>query len=183
MDTLLQIQVNDNALLARVAAAMDNAVKRGGAWIACKPGCTGCCMGPFAITAMDAARLKRGMAHLVVADPLRAEAVRVRAEAYMERIKEWGTCEDVDSLPEELDDAPCPALDVSTGLCDLYETRPLTCRVFGPATRIADGPVGACELCFAGAPDEQIEQAAVDVAFVEDEQSGGTTIVACALVG
>jgi Fe-S-cluster containining protein len=53
-------------------------------------------------------------------------------------------------------DEPCPALDPATGLCDLYEARPMTFRVFGPAVRSEDG-LCVCELCFQGATDEEIE--------------------------
>ena len=180
MDALVQIRAEDDVLLERVAATMADAVRRGGAWIACKPGCTACCRGPFAISAMDAARLRRGLTELSVADPVRAEAVRASARAYLKRI---GKAVDIDSLPDEMDEEPCPALDLSTGLCVLYESRPLTCRTFGPATRMGDGPVGACELCFDGASDEDIERCAVDIGFMEEEESAESTIVARALAG
>ena len=40
-------------------------------------------------------------------------------------------------------------------MCELYESRPMTCRVFGPPVRSEDG-LGVCELCFRGASDEKI---------------------------
>ena len=46
-------------------------------------------------------------------------------------------------------------LDPETGLCELYESRPMTCRVFGPPVRSEDG-LGVCELCFQGASDKEI---------------------------
>jgi Fe-S-cluster containining protein len=52
-------------------------------------------------------------------------------------------------------DEPCPVLDPQTGLCELYESRPMTCRIFGPPVRSEDG-LGVCELCFQGASDEEI---------------------------
>ena len=52
-------------------------------------------------------------------------------------------------------DEPCPVLDPKTGLCELYESRPMTCRVFGPPVRSEDG-LGVCELCFQGATDDEI---------------------------
>ena len=52
-------------------------------------------------------------------------------------------------------DEPCPALDPQTGYCELYESRPMTCRVFGPPVRSEDG-LGVCELCFQGASDQEI---------------------------
>jgi Fe-S-cluster containining protein len=52
-------------------------------------------------------------------------------------------------------DEPCPVLDQETGLCELYESRPMTCRVFGPPVRSEEG-LGVCELCFQGASDKEI---------------------------
>jgi Fe-S-cluster containining protein len=52
-------------------------------------------------------------------------------------------------------DEPCPALDPETGNCELYESRPMTCRVFGPPVVSEDG-LGVCELCYQGASDEEI---------------------------
>ena len=56
---------------------------------------------------------------------------------------------------EFANDEMCPVLDPETGLCDLYDARPMTCRTFGPPVR-SDGGLGVCELCFHGASDEQI---------------------------
>jgi len=47
-------------------------------------------------------------------------------------------------------------LDPKTGMCDLYEYRPMTCRVFGPPVRNEGGGLGICELCFHGATRQQI---------------------------
>jgi Fe-S-cluster containining protein len=52
-------------------------------------------------------------------------------------------------------DEVCPALDPNSGLCELYEYRPMTCRTFGPPVRSEEG-LGVCELCFQGASDEEI---------------------------
>jgi Fe-S-cluster containining protein len=70
---------------------------------------------------------------------------------------------DEDGLPEDMDDVDCPALDPATRCCDLYEARPFTCRTFGPALRISEGAIGACELCFEGASEEDLAQCAVDM--------------------
>jgi Fe-S-cluster containining protein len=53
-------------------------------------------------------------------------------------------------------------LDPTTGTCDLYESRPLTCRTFGPAIR-SGGAVGVCELCFPGANEDEIAACAVEL--------------------
>lgn len=57
---------------------------------------------------------------------------------------------------------PCPVLDPSTGTCELYASRPITCRAFGPPVRSEDG-LGVCELCFHGATDEQIAACEMEV--------------------
>ena len=49
--------------------------------------------------------------------------------------------------------APCSIQ--RPGLCELYESRPMTCRVFGPPVRSEDG-LGVCELCFQGASNKEI---------------------------
>jgi Fe-S-cluster containining protein len=59
-------------------------------------------------------------------------------------------------LDSELaDNEPCPVLDPETGTCELYESRPMTCRVFGPPVRSEEG-LGVCELCYHGATKEEI---------------------------
>ena len=75
------------------------------------------------------------------------------------------------------EEEPCPVLDPETGACDLYDARPLTCRVFGPAVR-SEGGVGACELCYVGAGDEEIAGCAVelDAGVLDDDRE--TTVAA-----
>jgi Fe-S-cluster containining protein len=108
-------------------------------------------MGPFPITQLDARRLREGLAELEGADPTRARNIR-------ERAREAAKTESANS-----DDQPCPALDLATGLCDLYAARPVTCRVFGPPMRVSDGPVGLCELCFQGASEEAMAACATEI--------------------
>ncbi len=56
-------------------------------------------------------------------------------------------------------DEPCPALDPTTGACDLYDARPMTCRTFGPLVRsgLEEG-LAVCDLCYHGANDQQIAE-------------------------
>ncbi len=51
--------------------------------------------------------------------------------------------------------SPVPFSIQKPGTCDLYESRPMTCRVFGPPVRSEDG-LGVCELCFQGATPQEI---------------------------
>lgn len=140
---------NDRELVRLIDAAMAEAARRSGAWITCRPGCVECCKGPFEITRLDARRLKTGLEELAVREPDRAARVIWRAREVVAR-------GDVLS-----DDEFCPALDPESGLCDLYVARPVTCRVFGPAVLGRGGAVGACELCYQGASDEEIAACAV----------------------
>jgi Fe-S-cluster containining protein len=156
----------DQKLVQIVDAALTDAARRSGDWLVCHPGCTQCCIGVFAINQLDASRLKRGLTKLEKESPERAEAVKVRARESWVRLspefpgnKATGILSDDQEAAEKFDeygdDEPCPALDPATGLCELYEFRPMTCRVFGPPVRSEDG-LGVCELCFHSASDEEI---------------------------
>ena len=139
----------DEALIRIVDAALAEAERRSGPWLVCRRGCTECCLGPFPITQLDARRLREGLAELERRDRQRAARVRERArQAVAQAVA---------------DDDPCPALDPSTGTCDLYAARPITCRIFGPPVRRGFDAVGVCELCFQGASDEEIAACAVEV--------------------
>ena len=185
----------DRAFIQIVDAALAEAARKSGAWLVCRPGCCECCIGPFAITQLDAARLRTGLAELEASDAARAARVRQRAREAADRLPEFPEgqpCNDpefeawLEALP---DDDPCPVLDPETGTCDLYSARPVTCRVFGPPVRWGGDAVGVCELCFEGATDEEIAACEVqfDVAEREAEllrQSAGPrgqTVVALAL--
>lgn len=133
-------------LVQIVDAAMAEAVRKAGAWLACRPGCAECCMGPFPISAADAQRLRNGLDGLESQDPERAARIRRRAAA-------WAGG----------DDEACPALDPDARTCDLYSVRPLTCRTFGPPVRCASGDLAICELCFDGATQEEIEACVVEL--------------------
>jgi Fe-S-cluster containining protein len=158
----------DSQLVQIVDAALADATRRAGAWLACRPGCTQCCHGAFAINMLDVLRLRAGMDTLRATDPSAAEAIEQRARAWLaehgpdfpgDLATGWlGTSDDEQSRFEEFaNDAPCPALNSVTGLCDVYAWRPMTCRVFGPPVRMNGGDsLGCCELCFVGASQSQI---------------------------
>jgi len=157
----------DQELVQIVDAALTATTQKAGAWIACRPGCTQCCVGAFAINALDASRLRAGLAELRRSDAERASAVVRRANSYRERVRgtfpgnpDTGILDsDEESqlrFEEFANDEVCPALDPESGRCDLYEFRPMTCRVFGPPVRNEGGGLGICELCFHGASPQQI---------------------------
>jgi len=156
----------DQKLIQIVDAALADATRRSGEWLACRPGCTQCCIGVFAINRLDALRLRRGLAELKKNNPEREAAVIERARESVARLRDefpgnrkTGILGEDDAAAQKFEefanDEPCPALDPGTGLCELYESRPMTCRVFGPPVRSEDG-LGVCELCFHGASEEDI---------------------------
>ena len=161
-----RLPAGDHALIQIVDAALADAARRSGDWLVCRPGCTQCCVGVFAINQLDVARLQHGLAQLEKKDPQRARRIRQRAQASVARLApdfpgnaatgvldEGPEAEQL--FAEFANDEPCPVLDPETGLCDLYDARPMTCHTFGPPVR-SEGGLGVCELCFHGASNEQI---------------------------
>ena len=158
----------DQQLVQIVDAALAEAARKSGPWLVCRPGCTQCCMDPFPISQLDAARLRQGMAELAKTDPSRARSVRRRAQDFVRRFSSTFPGDPKTGILEESEEAesrfgdfandePCPALDPVTGMCDLYSARPMTCRTFGPPVRSGpEGALGVCELCYHGASDQQI---------------------------
>jgi Fe-S-cluster containining protein len=184
----------DSELIRIVDAAMAEAARRSGSWLACRPGCSECCIGPFPITTLDAIRLQEGLRDLAVHDPQRADAVRRRALASAERIRREypdDSLKTVLATEEKAADEICPALDPESHTCDLYAARPITCRTFGPAVHFGTASVAVCELCYRGATDTQIAacEVTVDAENMEGELLrelatrglAGETIVAFAL--
>jgi Fe-S-cluster containining protein len=160
----------DRKLIQIVDAAFADTARRSGEWLVCRPGCTQCCVGVFPINQLDALRLRKGLRTLESAAPDRAGQIRARARDAIKRLsKDFPGDPRTGALNESAEadlrssdfanDEPCPALDPATGLCELYESRPMTCRVFGPPVRTHgedEEGLGVCELCFQGATDAQI---------------------------
>ncbi len=164
---------SDRRLLQVVDETMAEAARRAGSWLACRPGCTECCHGPFPINRLDARRLREGMAALSETDPERARAVGSRARAQLSILldgfpgdPETGVLaddgEEADPYFSRHGALPCPALDPETGRCDLYSWRPLTCRTFGPPVRIGESALPPCRLCFQGAAAGEVEACRVE---------------------
>jgi len=196
----------DTDLIQIVDASLADAKRRAGEWLVCRPGCTQCCYGAFAINQLDVQRLRVGTEALRKDQPERAAEVERRAQRWIDEFGSDFPGDAASGLLGETDaeraafeefanDAACPALDPATGLCDVYDARPMTCRVFGPPvqTGTEDGApaLGHCELCFAGASAEQvaacempvpseIEESIVDELAREDLR--GETVVAFALL-
>jgi Fe-S-cluster containining protein len=163
------LPAGDRQLVQIVDAALADATRRSGTWLVCRPGCTQCCIGVFSISQLDALRLEHGLNELETTDPERAAGVRSRAKESIARLaSDYPGNPKTGILDPELEDRfadfandePCPALDPATGTCDLYCSRPITCRAFGPPVRSGNGSgensLGVCELCYQGATEEEI---------------------------
>jgi Fe-S-cluster containining protein len=193
----MDLPAADAQLVQIMDAALAEASDRAGSWLACRPGCTQCCHGAFAINALDAARLRDAL-HAAGSSTL--EAVQRRAQAWVaefgpdfpgDRVTGiLGTSEEDQARFEEFaQDAACPALNPESGLCDVYAGRPMTCRAFGPPTRMGEGDaLGCCELCFVGASEQEIAACEMPVPWEIEEQlvaqaeDAGETVVAFALL-
>src|SRR5689334_945422 len=158
----------DQKLIQIVDGALAETARKSGDWLACRKGCTQCCYGPFAISQLDAMRLRKGLSDLNGNDPQRAAQIHRRAKQAVARLtpefpgdpRSGILDEDEDAearFAEFANDEPCPALDPATGTCDLYSARPMTCRTFGPPIRSGEeNGLGVCELCYHGATEKQI---------------------------
>jgi Fe-S-cluster containining protein len=193
----------DPVLVQIVNAALGESAQRSGHWLACRPGCSQCCVGVFAINQLDAARLRKGLAILETHDPERAARIRTRAEDAVARLSPEFPGDPMSGVLDESPEAaqrwndfapdePCPVLDPQTGTCELYESRPILCRTFGPPI-MSEGDLGVCELCYEGATDEQIAacemhpdpenlEAALLKEYETETGLRGETIIAFALV-
>ena len=193
---------HDKKLVQILDASLHDSEWRSGDWLVCKPGCTPCCIGVFAIDQLDVLRLQEGLATLNESDPERAARVRKRASESWQRLAPGfpgdphtgvlGTDDEAAAEFEAFADfEPCPALDPNLGTCDLYEWRPVTCRVFGPPVP-SEGGLGVCELCFHGATVNEVASCELKlddanalqaelVGQLETNGQSGNTIVAFAL--
>lgn len=172
-------KAEDRRLLTLVDAALDRARAVAGAHLVCQSGCTPCCFGPFAITQLDAWRLREGLRALAETEPGRAAAVRRRAAAAVARQAPafgpgpagvFATEAEEERFYETFASDPCPALDPDSGACTVYAWRPVACRTYGPPVRMGGDDLPPCPLCFKKAASAEIETArqTIDVAHVED---------------
>ena len=196
----MRLPAGDSELVQIMDGALAEAARRAGEWLVCRPGCTPCCHGAFAIGPLDALRLSAGMEALRAAEPLKAEAVEERARTWIAEHgadfpgdRETGilgeTVAERERFEEFANEAACPALDPATGRCDVYAWRPMICRVFGPPVRVGDGSALAhCELCFAGAGRTEVAACEMPVPhdlearLVEEVGEEGETVVAFAVL-
>ena len=210
-DGLIRLRQQDTQLLQIVDTAFADSARRSGEHLVCRPGCTQCCHGAFAINPLDALRLRTAMDELALTDPEKAAAIEERARHYLAEFEPSFPGDQTTGILDESDEgqaafedfaneAPCPVLNPDTGLCDLYVARPMTCRVFGPPVRVQSEPDEAseegfaiCELCFTNATEEEIaaaemivphaeEQSVLETLQHEQPSTAGNTIIAYCLL-
>lgn len=142
------IQARSDAWFARAKASLLGALP-------CRRGCCRCCVGPFAITKLDAMAIQRGLDTLepAVRDEIRGKARRQADEmaASFPQLRESASLDawrdaDLDALARRFRDRPCPALQVEDGSCRIYPFRPVTCRMMGIPVESGGSVVGACEV-------------------------------------
>jgi Fe-S-cluster containining protein len=201
-----RLPAGDRELVQIMDAALVEAARRAGDWLVCKPGCTQCCYGAFAINALDALRLRAGMETLRVDEPALAAKIEGRARLWMEEHRAefpgdaatgllGDTEEDRARFEDFANETACPALDPATGRCDVYAWRPMTCRVFGPPVRVEgesgdadEVALGHCELCFVGASKEDVTACEMalpqeaETRLLDEVEGAGETVVAFALL-
>jgi Fe-S-cluster containining protein len=196
----MQLPEGDTELVQIMDAALAEAARQAGPWLACRPGCTQCCHGAFAISPLDALRLGAGMEALRAANPSLAAEIERRAQAWVEEFAagfpgdvDRGVLGDSEEEQERFEEfaneAACPALDPATGRCDVYAWRPMTCRVFGPPVRMGEGEaLGCCELCFVGVAEAEIAACEMPIPhelearLLDQIKEKGDTVVAFALL-
>jgi Fe-S-cluster containining protein len=200
-----KLRQQDAQLIQIVDAALADATRRAGPHLACRPGCTQCCYGAFAISPLDALRLRTAIEEMSITQPAQAAAIIGRASRYLAEFgasfpgnPETGILgeseEDQAAFEDFANEVPCPALNPENGLCDLYAARPMTCRVFGPPVRsqnaTSEEGLAVCELCFTEATPEEIAAAEMTVPYAEEQNlldqlqreqptSGDTIIAYC----
>ena len=159
------------------------------------------------------------MAEMSIQNPAQAAVIAERARQYLAEFgpelpgnRETGilgtTPEEEAAFEDFANQAACPALDPATGLCDVYEARPMTCRIFGPPVRMNPAPSGnpagttfsmnrnpseelrrprrLRAVCFTQATQEESAAAEMTVPWAEeqvilDQLEPGNTIVAYCL--
>lgn len=172
------LQQSDRRLIAVVDNLTSEAAAVAGRHLTCRSGCTPCCFGPFAITPLDAWRLRQGLDALGTTEPARVTAIRQRARAAVVEQAGAFSPDRVGTFADEAEEArfytafaaaPCPALDPNSGACMVYDWRPVVCRTHGPPLRERDGDVAHCPLCFTDATPSEVDAArtTLDVADME----------------
>ncbi|MEO7917831.1 MAG: YkgJ family cysteine cluster protein [Thermoanaerobaculia bacterium] len=142
--------------------------------LSCRPGCFGCCIGPFEISLAEAVLARSGVERLAREEQ---DQIRERAAATIATARDLFPGDADAGLldperSEEADDAyfaavsqvACPMLELPSGRCRIYEERPITCRTYGLAWKREEEIVyPACSLNFVGADEARPRETAIDL--------------------
>ena len=127
-----------DALFARVDAACPGCV-------VCRRGCSDCCHALFDLSFVEAMYINRAFAAALDYGPERSrilsgasEADRRLARLKRDLYRAEKAGEPAEAIMERAAKMrmPCPLLDAEAGLCILYDSRPITCRLYGVPTAI-----------------------------------------------
>src|ERR1043165_2401274 len=113
----------DQKLIQIVDAALSEAARKSGEWLACRKGCTQCCYGAFPISQLDAWRLQKDPKHSAQVRRRAQESVKRLSAAFPGNPQTGILAEDEDAeaaFADFANEEPCPALDPEPGACDLY---------------------------------------------------------------
>jgi Fe-S-cluster containining protein len=141
----------------------------------CREGCFGCCLGSFEISLPEALVLRDAVSALPESRRTHvleraARLVARGAESFpgdpVAGVLDPGRSEEQDAAYfDPLAHVACPLLELPSGRCAVYESRPVTCRTFGLAWREERAVVHpACPLNLADATPAHTLETAVDVA-------------------
>lgn len=125
-------------LLSNVDGWYSRCLQAGGSSLACRSGCNACCRSLFDITLLDAWMLRDAFIQLPQST---RKKVLARSEDRRQQLQQrWpglqspfllnGMPDEEWAITAEDDETPCPLLD-DNGLCLVYASRPLTCRLHG----------------------------------------------------
>lgn len=126
-----------------------------GEQIACHQGCSACCRGLFDITLLDACLVRDGCEQLPTALQGQARQAALRRITALQRqwpdfvqpylLNRYPEAVWDEIMPDE-DETPCPLLG-DDGLCMIYDSRPMTCRLHGIPMVDTSGEVLFDEWC------------------------------------
>lgn len=132
--------------------------------LACRAGCSLCCVGLFEVSAADLSVIADGLDRL---DRATRSAVVARARRIVDQTRHPVLREATPEAKREFflraGEIDCPALGEG-GRCLIYNSRPLVCRTFGLPIRDGASYIGdECELNFLTSSREEKERAAWDL--------------------
>lgn len=133
------------ALVAQVEAVFEKVQHEYNECVACKAGCADCCHALFDLTLIEAMFIKSQFDKIIPQEARKEVIDRANdADRKVYKLKRKASKEFQDGRSETeileemaVQRVQCPLLD-SEDRCELYESRPITCRLYGIPTVIGD---------------------------------------------